>query len=270
VAGILKIHAAGFWLPKAGNKFAEYEDAFSPRYSGYRQSDVHCFAVGDGATEGMLSGKWAEIVVKRFYRSAKTGEGLEIMLARAYEAWEASVRNYLAYREARQEPVAWYEQNGLQTGAFTSLVGLVIKKIANGSCGRWEGVAIGDSCLFLVRRQSKLIASFPIGNPADFQKRPLLISSNPANNQGILQYMAKTEGDCQQNDIFYLMTDALASWFLKEYSRDEKPWLVLDKFSGRAGRAAFKEWIVESRGKKLIRNDDVTLVRVAVCPGEER
>ena len=60
------ISTKSFWTSKAGNTAEDYEDAFWPKYQGVREGTAFYFAVADGATEGVLNGKWADTLVRSF------------------------------------------------------------------------------------------------------------------------------------------------------------------------------------------------------------
>jgi hypothetical protein len=57
------LSARAFWLPKAGNTIAEYEDAFDFSIA------ARCFAVADGATDSAFAGRWARSLVRAFTTS---------------------------------------------------------------------------------------------------------------------------------------------------------------------------------------------------------
>src|SRR5205085_485746 len=87
---------------------------------------------------------------------------------------------------------------------------------------KWRGIAVGDSCAFQIR-DDKLITSFPISNAGEFNSRPILLCSNPANNTGVWPEVRIQEGDCKVGDLFILATDAVAKWFLDQYEAGGKP-----------------------------------------------
>jgi hypothetical protein len=58
----------------------------------------------------------------------------------------------------------------------------------------------------------------------------------------------------------YLMTDALAAWFLRANEQGAQPWQELDAFRAPD---AFAAWLTEKRAAHAMRNDDVTLIRLA-------
>jgi hypothetical protein len=72
------------------------------------------------------------------------------------------------------------------------------------------------------------------------------------------------DGSGGPDDHFYLMTDALAHWFLSEWERGGEPWTVLQDFDVNSEAPAFRDWLEGLRREGRIRNDDVTLVRIEV------
>jgi hypothetical protein len=59
----------------------------------------------------------------------------------------------------------------------------------------------------------------------------------------------------------YLTSDALASWILADYEKGEKPWIALD---GIRSDQDFEIFVAEERRNQAMRNDDVTLLSMAV------
>lgn len=268
----MRVLAKTRWLPKRGNAAEEYEDAFYPKEPPKDPSQSYRFAVSDGASESMLSGQWAEVLVKSFCR----GEGpvsrasARAAVGRACVAYEAWVQEYLRRREREGRPVQWYEEPGLQAGAFATILGLSLL-----SEGRWEAVALGDSCLFQMRGNC-LIARFPIRRSSEFGQRPLLLASNPAKNLLAMGKLRIASGAWRRGDKFYLMTDAVAAWFLKEFEQSKEPWAALGRAesgltdAGGSGEhmssagLPFEDLVESMRSQGLMRNDDVTVTSIRV------
>ena len=70
-------------------------------------------------------------------------------------------------------------------------------------------------------------------------------------------------GDCLPGDRLYLMTDAMADWFLGEVHQERRPWAELDD-CWRQGGVALRRWVQSLRTGGQMRNDDVTVLRIAV------
>lgn len=161
----------------------------------------------------------------------------------------------------------WFAEERVRRGAFSTLLGLLLEAggVKSSAGGRWTALAVGDTCLFQVRG-AELITRFPIERSDEFGSHPLLICSNPDRNQVIWEqtdWIEKT-GQWKIDDIFLLMTDALADWFLNQVARGEQPWLTLTEVTERTQLLSsyFGEWIDEMRASKVMRNDDVTLLMI--------
>ena len=252
---MMQVVVRSAWLPKAGNTIDEYEDAFYPNYQGERGGSRISFAVADGASEGMLSGPWAQILVRAFCRVNSPPAPFDALLNRALKAWTEWRTYYLQAREQQNRPIQWYEETGLQRGAFSTLLGITLTQDA---ANRWDVIALGDSCLFQVR-EGKLITTFPLKKSTEFDNRPFLIASNPANNAGLLERVRHTHSDWRSGDRFYLMTDALAYWFLHECEAGHSPWDDLP-----LQRQEFERHVQALRAARAMRNDDVTLISIEI------
>jgi PAS domain S-box-containing protein len=212
------------------------------------------FAIADGVTESQFAGEWAQILVKYAIEASLLPWDPGGWVARASEQWDKSVdwaglRDDWAYDYVRQQ------------GAASTLLGLSIEFLADSSgrsFPRWRAFAVGDSCVFQVR-SDRLIRSFPISRSDDFTNTPWFLASTPEKN--LRTAMAQwAEGDCAPGDLFLLMTDALAQWFLASWEHGAIPWAELVKLEGED---AFGKFVLPLRQEGRLRNDDTTLVIVS-------
>jgi hypothetical protein len=250
---------SSFWLPRAGNDTAEYEDAFQPRKDGRHSARRLRFAVCDGASESMLSGRWADVLARTWCKGQRS-KPADILHA-AMSGWDHELDDYLAHRERQERPIQWFEEPGLQAGAYATLLGVQFTT-GRGGTGGWTAVSMGDTCLFQVRG-SDLIASFPIKSASQFGSSPNLIPSRPDDFDDVVAHVDEHDGDWRSRDTFFLATDALAHWFLDEVENGGSPWERLAQFDG-SHREAFGAWVAQLRMAQRLRNDDVTLVRIDV------
>ena len=267
----LDIVAGVFWTPKEGNSEAEYEDAFHPQDPRDRKGRILRFAMADGASEGMLSGPWARILVRSFCRASPrpTPSSARQIIDRACDSWETWKAAYLRKRDEAGRPVQWWEEQGISTGPFATLLGVAFLLRDGSETGRWDAVAMGDTCLFGVG-DDRLKVCFPLKAASEFGSRPVLISSDPGRNAQYLDQISGIGGTLERGDRFYLMTDALAAWFLHEVEEGEKPWLVLDGLVPSPGGGStaldleFLSIVRSLRKSGKMRNDDVTLTCIRV------
>jgi hypothetical protein len=247
------------WVPRAGSDDVQFEDAFAPREGGTRHARRLRFAVADGASESMLSGLWADLLVRTWCKARRRSLGQVLDAARA--AWDIELAAYLEQRERDERPVQWFEEPGLERGAFATLLGLAFATGTGQSSGDWRAVSIGDTCLFQVRND-ELLTAFPLKSSSEFDCAPKLVPSRPADIERVLAVVDEERGDWRTGDTFFLATDALGAWFLRAYEEGEAPWRVLDRFA-RPG--TFASWVDARRQERALRNDDVTVLRVGVA-----
>lgn len=246
------------WAPRAGSDAAQYEDAFTPRADGPRQARRLRFAMADGASESMLAGLWADLLVRTWCKARR--RPLAQVLSAAAAAWEVELAAYLEERERNERPVQWFEEPGLERGAFATLLGLAFTTGADQSSGEWHAVAVGDTCLFQVR-DDELLAAFPIKSSSEFDSAPKLVPSRVDDVERVLGRVDEERGEWRTGDTFFLATDAMAAWFLRSYEEGAPPWRVLARF---ATASTFSVWVDARRGERSLRNDDATVMRVDV------
>lgn len=251
----MQIFAEAFWLPKAGNTPAEYEDAFFPSDAlKGKVADTCRFAVADGATEASFSRIWAELLVRSYCEGGVQHVVNNPSLQVLQEQWSAAV----------QRPnMPWYMEEKIRSGSYAALVGLeLVGSPAEEEGGTWSAIAVGDSCLVHMQ-MDEIRARFPLENSASFNNRPMLLSSNPAANQDLESHTFHATGKWGSGDAFYLMSDALACWFMREAEEGRAPWKDL-RDVGTNEFPPFDAWIQWLRDEQKMRNDDVTLLRVDV------
>lgn len=237
----MQASATAWWAPKSGNTASEYEDAYAVEPAALR------FAVADGASETSFAKQWAEQLVDRFVHEPPAPAGLREWVAPMQAAWAGANQG---------KATAWYAEEKARDGAFSSLLGVAIDH------GRWRALAIGDSCLFVVRT-GRIERAFPLARADQFNNRPVLLSSVPRANGRVWDEVRSDEGDLRGHDQLLLMTDALAQWFLVEAELGRRPWAALAR---AATLEAFCGLVGYLRAAGALRNDDTTLVRIEVEP----
>jgi hypothetical protein len=249
----VRLFAQAFWVPKSGNHPGEYEDAFAPRPLPGEDKEVSDFraAVADGATETSFSRLWARLLVGSYVRGQLVPDRFPLALHRLQERW---------HREVTRKPLPWYAQEKIISGAAAALVGLHMwDGDAEPDGGAWEAMALGDSCLFHVR-DGRAIERFPLHSASEFSNRPFLLSSNVLASEGWQDHLKTASGVWRSDDSFYLMSDALAAWFMRSEESGGSPCAFLRDL-GTTDNPDFAGWIGDLRSERHIRNDDVTLVR---------
>jgi hypothetical protein len=240
-----------FRVAKDGNAQLDYEDAWwMPKQCRPLEGQSFRFAVADGATDAVFSGLWARILVRAFGKRNLTTDTNGTLIGRLRKTWARSVGH---------QPLPWYVEEKLRSGAFAALLGFELVENQNGGSGTWHAEACGDCCLFQVRNRD-LITAFPITSSEQFTNSPhLLCSVGPGTDD--FARLSLTAGKWIEGDCFYLMTDALANWFLVECETRCVPWQILRDIT-LPKDPPFGSWIEGLRRAKRIRNDDCTLLSI--------
>lgn len=252
----MQVFVEPFWLEKAGNSPEEYEDSFAWSSS---SSERHAFlaAIADGASSGMLSGSWSRILTQAICHAPIPLENLDFILDEATNTWNSWLQEYYQAREEQNRPIRWYEEPGLEAGAYSTLC---VFSAQDGESPRWQALAIGDSCLFQLRRH-QIITCFPLASAQAFNNAPALLSSSLQNRQNLEEHILQAQGDWQNGDQFFLMTDALARFFLDQLQSGPD---ILADLELIHTTEDFSVWINSLRIQKQIHNDDVTFLRISL------
>jgi Protein phosphatase 2C len=251
----MRVSAQGFRAPKLGNRESECEDAFYPRRKIISQEATKFpFAVADGATESLFSGLWAKQLVKAFGKGLLDGPTLPEGIGYLREKWRKIVS---------RRPLPWYAEEKIRSGAFAAVACLVLEDAdVSKDQGTWKAMAVGDSCVFHLRKR-KVLKWWPIQKSEDFNNSPRLLSSKIPDNEGDKVKVLQASGAWRGGDTFYLMTDAVACWFLKQVETGSVPARELtDLTDGESN--SFHLWLQGLRERKSIRNDDVTILRIEI------
>lgn len=246
----MRIVTTTLWLPKKGNSSEEYEDAASPVDPVDCVVDSFRCAVADGATETSFSGQWAKLLADGYVDGAE-----RIGLKRQ---WMESVST---------KELAWYAEQKAESGAYAALVGLQIMA-GDDNGGTWECEALGDCCLVIVRK-GKLVELFPLTQSEEFNSSPVLISSNLEDESEDNQVAVTKCGAWENDDVIYLLSDAIARW---TYKREEEHGDAANWLAGLKTQEQIDEFVdiqrtlLDGFSLPLMRNDDVTLLRLVVTP----
>jgi Protein phosphatase 2C len=242
----VKLHVSVLHLPKAGSTAAEYEDSY------HCSAESGIAAVSDGASNNFESRRWAHLLTRAFVHRPPKGltppQVLDWVDSVAAE-WSESIP---------WEDLTVFEEAKAALGSAATLVGLKFESLRKAE-GSWQCIALGDSCLFQITR-GQLVAKLPIERSADFDIHPPLLSTRPEHRKLITDQLISARGGWRAGDTFFLLTDAIAAWFLHEFEQGRSPWEKLSPLN----QQTFASFVNESRAGKLMRNDDVTVVTLSV------
>jgi hypothetical protein len=238
----LAVRCRTFRVPRGEHGVEECQDAAAADPATGR------FAIADGAAESAESGLWARLLVESFVHHPPE-QPWPTWLAPLQRQWADAVR-----RPADAEPLPWFLEGRYRDGAYATFLGLILDG------PHWFALALGDSCLFQVRGE-RLYVAFPLAHSAQFDNNPWLVGSRAGPDEAPLRQTRQLAGDCRPGDRLFLMTDALARWFLSGIEAGTRPWLPLEALFAEPDDA-FAAWIGRVRADRQVRNDDTTLVSI--------
>ena len=188
-------------IAKLGNADDENEDAFAFEVGRGR------IAVADGASSSFASRDWSRALCDEFLadpNAIESHESFGAAVTRAVDRWKRAV--------TPTGQVAWYAQQGLERGAFATL--LVCDVVTIDRKERWRAATVGDSCLAQLRKGSSgwfVVTSFPLALGETFTSYPDLLQTNAPETVSGLQW---AEGELKSGDVLLLATDAVCEWLL--------------------------------------------------------
>jgi hypothetical protein len=234
-------------VPRRGHAPEECQDAVAGAPERGR------FAVADGASESADAGLWARLLAEDFVASPARHLAWASWLPPLQARWAA---------EAAALPAGgalpWYLEERAREGAFATFLGVLVEDSV------WHAQAVGDSCLFQLRGGA-LLRAFPLQRGEEFGSTPWLIGSRPPGAEVAGAHGQRAEGEWQAGDRLWLMTDALAQWFLRQAEEGGRPWEALARLLAEAAPdEAFTAWVGGLRAQGQLRNDDVTLAAVSL------
>ena len=271
---------SAFSVPKRDAKASENQDVVWPRLfrvkndepsAGWKEltsKEGRVFVgIADGATEGVLAGEWASIMLKSLSNTARdiqSADDVIPLLDKAVRKWGLfkRLRTMNGTKSLTALPT-WLEDEAVARGAFaTACVAWF------GDNGEWDAAAIGDSCVFHLR-QNELIYTWPLSDSIEFTNSPYLVSSEAACNVELAKHIMTCRRKWEEADHFYFATDALACWILKQHEKQDSPWKKLVCLDPIAAPNDFATFVESARDSGEMRNDDTTLVRVNFIPSTQ-
>lgn len=245
----LRLDVQQFLLPKSGAELSECEDAIGINPDALR------FVVADGATEAFDSRNWARRLAERWALDEPPA-----LSAETFQAW-AVAQGEALHSSWKGRQLSWYAEEKARSGSFAAFVGVQFELAGNGA--RWRAVALGDSCLIQLRGGA-IRHALPISDYQSFTATPLLIPSASV-LRPVLARAVVASGLIEAGDVFLLLSDAAACWYLK-LSLEGKP--LRERFDFLLAAAQNDElarmFEAERRERRIV-DDDVAILRIAVA-----
>jgi hypothetical protein len=240
----LGIRWRSFQVPRRDHRLEECEDAFAVA------PDCRRIAISDGAAESAWSGLWARLLVQEFVHGDHRHHDWPDWIAPLQKHWADAVRLPLG-----ADPLPWYLEERYDQGAFATFLGMSIHE------GRWQALAVGDTCLFQLRKD-QIHEAFPLTHSSQFSNSPWLVGSRTSPEEVPRHRGVQRFGEWRPGDRLLLMTDALSKWFLTATEAGGRPWPLLEGLLDQTDEW-FTAQVEQLRSSRNLRNDDTTLVVVS-------
>jgi len=216
---------------------------------------VRRFCIADGATEAFDSRWWARLLTKHWVFANR------LMVTKAQLApWLEALGQRFRSRWDKQN-LPWYAEEKAKSGAFAAFLGLAFVTSTDGLC--WQAIALGDSCLVHLRNQ-KVESSFPISDPDQFGYRPLLLPSNTNTQGAAIDHVVVQDGLVKNGDVFLLLTDAIAAWYLRSLSSAPDLTDAFQCYLAVNDVQNLQRLVTDCRDSGSLRNDDVAAIRIVI------
>lgn len=251
-----------FQTSKAGSKPEECEDAlsFDPQGS--------LFAIADGATDSAFQRLWAGLLVKGFINHPPDFSSSKPSSIRDWFGGWLKNQQDLWNNNIQWDTLSWSGHNKAKmTGGLATFLGIYFfpNKLV------WKGIAFGDCNLFQFRTY-QLIRDIwdwkPLVYSEQFGSNPVALSSISPKPELMLTHMDEIIGDYAKGDIFFLATDALSAWLLKEIENNNSS--PCDELLRLKTSEEFETFINELRKDKKIKNDDTSLIIIEITSAPDK
>lgn len=234
-----------FHRPKLGNKEEEYEDAFSYNLNKGRM------AIADGASDSIFSNVWAGSLVKAFSDGSlsfsQDPSFLKSIIYMSRRTW---------YNSIQWNSLRVFVKNKAIKGSFSTFLGIQFTE--SGNEYDVQGIAVGDSCLFVSSDGGP--EGFPINDPAKFNITPQLIWSGygspfPEDYNTKLPKINYYNGKIRRGDRMIIATDAMSKWILDHREKSFDTLFDLEEPV---------DFVTSLLEKREMRNDDITCVTLTL------
>lgn len=249
--GNYKFQIRSFRIPKDG--FSEEECEDNSAISSDDSATLRV-AVSDGATEGIFSNIWSELLVNGYIENgSQIFEPSQLKLVHNEFVQKAS----LSIGNMR-ETTHWFMYEKLDRGTHATIAAVEFFDSETIHVS-----TVGDSCVFW--HDGNEICMLPELSSKDFGSFPNTVCHLPKTWQSLKQKIVKKEISFHNHFQIALCSDALACWLVQKLREHNEPQIWENIFQ-LLDLNSFKEVIQELRVRKEIRNDDVTLVLIDALP----
>lgn len=246
---LMEIKLKGFITSKKTESYSACADnyAFNKHYNK--------FAISDGVSKSFFPKIWSEILVDKYVNQIEWKD--EDFIIECQKEWQSKIDVII-----NQPEVKYYTRNAYnkKTPALATFVGLQLMESEH----KWIAQALGDSFLFFIPTDSNEI-TFKLSSKEEsepFDNFPDYLSSIGNSHKGGNGKRFKREEI--EEGTFYLMTDALAEWFIQN---PEKAIHILKNIKTQE---QFIETIENERTANQLNDDDTAVLIIELIDDNKK
>lgn len=246
----MKVSIKGFITCKSAEQYIDCADNYAVNKSSHR------FSVSDGVSKSFFPKVWSEILVTQFVERTDLKENELIKVCQ--EEWQKRIDEIVSLPDTKWFTKSQYNRKDPALATFVGLQFLEKEK-------KWSASALGDSFLFFVPNgfkdyQKELVKLSSKTEPIVFDNFPDYLTSIGGSHKG----RAKEKSGNLRNGTFYLMTDALAEWFIKEGEN------AIGKITVWKSQADFERFITQAIEENQLTNDDCAILCIELTEVEKK
>lgn len=246
----MKVSITGFITCKSAEQYIDCAD----NYAVYK--NTHKFAVSDGVSKSFFPKIWSEILVTNFVERTDLNQVELIKVCQ--KEWQQRIDEIVSLPDTKWFTKAQYNRKDPALATFVGLQFFEKEK-------KWSASALGDSFLFFVPKSFKnyeeeLVKLSSKTVPIIFDNFPDYLTSIGDNHKGKLETIRSQK---MVDGTFYLMTDALAEWFINEGEN------AIGKITVWKSQADFQRFITQAIEDNQLTNDDCAILRIELSDLEK-
>jgi hypothetical protein len=245
----LQLRTQHFLLQKSGQPLADCEDAIGIN------REAHRYAVADGATEAFDAQSWARRLADRWVDSETPALTVEDFHAWVEEHGKCLHDSWNGLR------LAWYAEEKSRGGSYAAFVGIQFS--LDGREPSWQAIALGDSCLIHCR-ENTILNSLPLDDYRRFNTAPVLVPSLGLLQGAALSQAVVCRGAARPRDVFLLLSDAAAAWYLLLSEERDPRRALFDRLLADSKSDELAIFFEEERLSHRIKDDDIAILRIEV------
>lgn len=211
------------------------------------------FAISDGVSVSFFPEIWSKILVKNYVNTKSAANSN--FVHKCQKEWLEKVEGIV-----NQPTAKWFVKTKYAKKEFAAATFLGLEFLA--SERKWTVQFIGDSFLFFVPKHCvhfEGVIRYPDKAGFVFDNYPDYLASTENNHRGE-QYVSVEEEITE--GTFFLMTDALSEWFIKELRKDVSG--VVGSLLAVENQKQFLELIKSQRDIESLKNDDSSVLIIEV------